>query len=220
MEKEVKIGDRFGHLIVIQLHNDHHKGKSWICHCDCGNKVIKHTSRLLGLNNRRPDKSCGCFENTQNGNAVKYPRIYSIWKSIQERCYIVGRDNYERYGGKGITVCDEWLDSFDTFLKWSLENGYSDDLNFNRIDVKGNYEPSNCRWADVFTQMQNRGMLKSNTSGVNGVTYSEKRGTYRAYLTRKKVRKYLGSFKTLEKAEEARLKAEEHYKKFGTIEDL
>lgn len=220
MEKTIKVGDRFGHLTVIELHNDHHFGKSWLCQCDCGNEVVKNASRLLGLNKRNPDKSCGCSEHTQNRNVVKYPRIYSIWKSIQDRCYIKNRDNYERYGGKGIKVCDEWLDSFDTFLEWALKNGYSDDLNINRIDPEKDYEPSNCRWATVFTQQQNRGIFKSNTSGVSGVTYSEKQKHYRAYLTRDNIRKHLGTFNTLDKAKEARLKAEEHYKKFGTIKDL
>lgn len=220
MERKVKIGDVFGKLIVIDVHNRHKKGTSWLCQCECGNNVIKYTSRLLGLNNRRPDKSCGCSENAQNGNVIKYPKIYKAWKSIQDRCYIVDRDNFERFGGKGIRVCDEWLDSFDSFLKWSLENGYSDEFNLNRIDITGNYEPNNCRWSTVYKQMQNRGMFKNNKTGVNGVTYSEKQGRFRAYISRDDIRKNLGSFPTLEEAKKARLHAEEHYKKFGTIKNL
>jgi hypothetical protein len=216
----VKPGMRFGHLEIIEQKGKGKERRSWLCRCDCGNLVVKGERRLFDIKGRNADKSCGCSKNTQDRKVVENLRVNSIWHSIIKRCNDETAINYDRYGAKGIKVCDEWLDSFSSFLEWSLANGYSDDLNLARIDVEKDYEPSNCRWSTVFAQMQNRGMLKNNTTGVNGVTYSESRGSYRAYIKRDGKYKYLGSFTTLEKAKEARQKAEDHYKEFGTIEDL
>lgn len=82
-------------------------------------------------------------------------RIYSIWHNMKSRCYYNKSDKYKYYGGRGITVCDEWRDSFKAFYAWAMANGYRDDLTIDRIDVDGNYEPSNCRWIDMLAQNNN-----------------------------------------------------------------
>ena len=83
-------------------------------------------------------------------------RLYSIWSSMKNRCYNQKQQNYKWYGGRGITVCEEWKNDYMTFKKWALENGYNDTLSIDRIDNNGNYEPSNCRFITMKEQATNR----------------------------------------------------------------
>lgn len=216
MNSENLVGRRFGHLTVIKLNNQNHLGNSWLCKCDCGNEIILRTSHLLGNKTRNPNKSCGCSQKTLNGKSLEHPRIYRIWKHMIYRCYRTAETGYERYGGKGVTVCQEWIDSFDSFLEWALSNGYSDTLTIDRIDSTKPYQPDNCRWATYFTQEQNRGLMGNNTSGYNGISQM-KNGRYRAYIQRMGVRKHIGSFKTKEEAVIARDRVLEQYEMTGTL---
>ena len=94
------------------------------------------------------------------GKAILSNRLYRIYQCMKSRCYRSYTQCYPRYGGRGIKMCDEWLGKggkgYRTFEKWALSNGYNDSLSIDRIDVNGNYEPSNCRWADSHTQSRNR----------------------------------------------------------------
>ena len=83
-------------------------------------------------------------------------RLYRIWANMKTRCYNAKSESYIYYGGRGVTICPEWLNDFQTFYKWSILNGYADNLTIDRIDVNGNYEPSNCRWVTVAIQSNNR----------------------------------------------------------------
>ena len=83
-------------------------------------------------------------------------RLYRIYHSMKARCYNKNEPRYKDYGGRGISICDEWLESFDIFADWALENGYSDNLTIDRIDVNGNYEPNNCRWITLREQTMNK----------------------------------------------------------------
>ena len=90
-----------------------------------------------------------------HGYSCDYPKLYGIWCSMKSRCENKNREKYKDYGARGINVCDEWKDA-EKFCKWSLENGYKEGLQIDRIDVNGNYEPSNCRWVTPKVNSRNR----------------------------------------------------------------
>lgn len=87
-------------------------------------------------------------------------RIYNIYNGIVQRCYNPKATGYDLYGGRGIKVCWEWLEDRRSFFDWAMSNGYSDRLTIDRIDVNGNYEPSNCRWATASEQRMNQRRMK------------------------------------------------------------
>lgn len=96
-------------------------------------------------------------------------RLYHTWKHIKQRCYNTNDKDYKYYGGRCIAVCDEWLKDFMNFYNWAINNGYNENLTIDRIDVNGNYEPSNCRWVDRKQQSRNRRNIKRYT--INGKTH-------------------------------------------------
>lgn len=219
---EIKLGTRINNWLIIDQRDSGKSRKSWLCECVCGNKKVMPRCRLLGIGSTRASKSCGCKEYKHDGllKTEASKRIYNIWYEMNKRCSDPKADNFERYGGSGVTVCDEWRNDFKAFYEWSKNNGYEDDLTIDRVDSKKPYNPENCRWADYYVQMQNRGKMGNNTSGVNGVSFNKKINKYSAYIRRNDIKKNLGSFETLEEAAKARKRADEHFEKHGTIENL
>lgn len=149
-------GRRFGRLAVISLHS---KGSRQLghpryrCVCDCGNECIVQANNLTSGNTQ----SCGCYH-AENLNGMFKPnknRLYNSWRAMKARCLNPNNNRYYLYGGRGITICDEWL-SFKSFKEWALSNGYADDLTIDRIDPDGNYTPDNCRWIHPDKQSRNR----------------------------------------------------------------
>ena len=136
--------------------------KMWLCRCACGNEVVVPTNRLTSGNT----KSCGCYKSrvsstihTKHGGAKSkgYDRLYNVWRSMKARCNNPHNKSYRYYGGTGITVCEEWKNDYKAFKDWAYENGYDENANsmectLDRIDPYGNYEPSNCRWVDMYVQ--------------------------------------------------------------------
>lgn len=162
-------GQKFGMLTVIEyVGKNKQRNATWKCRCDCGNEKIISSTALL--NNGQ--KSCGCQgssaslgeRSTVHGEYKT--RLHRIWSHIKDRCYNKNFEKFKDYGGRGITVCDEWRNSYQAFSEWAKASGYADDLTIDRIDVNGNYEPKNCRWVDYSTQNQNRRICKKSVAVV------------------------------------------------------
>lgn len=158
------IGSKHGMLTVIAFERVI-RGKTtcwnWIVRCECG--VLKSVSPYRVLTGNTV--SCGCHKrkvtselNKKNKttHGGKYDRLYTIWSGMKHRCYCKTSKDYPNWGGRGIKVCDEWLETYANFRDWANKNGYNKGLSLDRIDVNGDYEPSNCRFADNKTQANNR----------------------------------------------------------------
>ena len=209
-------GQRFGKLTAIErVGRTKHKDLLWRCICDCGNKCVASTDHLKSGST----KSCGCLSGEQH-HGMWGTRLFQIYKDMKSRCCNPNCKSYGEYGGRGIQICDEWLNPTDgktVFFKWALENGYRDDLTIDRIDVNGNYEPGNCRWVTRSVQIFNRRKPK-NKSGVRGVYYREKDKKYVAYIRVNNKQVSLGYFDNIEDARTARQAGELKY--YGQVLDL
>lgn len=169
-------GQKFGRLLVLERADDliQTNGKHrirWKCVCSCGNTKILTKDALL--HNRV--QSCGCLrkETTRKlktTHGLRKSRIYRIWTNIKTRCTNLNADNYCYYGEKGVQMYSEWYNNFTSFYDWSIKNGYKDTLTIDRIDTKGNYEPSNCRWITSKEQQNNK--LNNHYITYKGTTHT------------------------------------------------
>lgn len=171
MKVEEMIGKKYGRLLVQGFSVKKTQGKNRVnhrvylfCRCDCGAEVrARKDSVLIGR-----IVSCGCnkrekahYSGLRHAQScithnMSKTRLFSIWRSMKSRCYIKTCGGYENYGGRGIKVCKEWKEHFESFRDWAFENGYTDKLSIDRIDVNGNYEPSNCQWITMLEQQSNK----------------------------------------------------------------
>lgn len=167
-------GLRVGRLVVIeQAGNAKHGGALWRCQCDCGREKIVRGADLRNGHT----SSCGCLHsegltgrNQKHGGTGS--RLHSIWFGMKQRCTDPNAINYPNYGGRGITVCEEWKNDFGAFQAWALANGYRDDLTLDRKENDGPYSPENCRWATRAEQDANRRKIYRITYG--GETHTAK----------------------------------------------
>ena len=142
-------GQRFG----LWLAKEHVGGSKWLCRCDCGCELAIKLHKLV----RGVAIGCRSCFNRNKIHGQNKTRIYSIWSGMKTRCMNPRGMAYHRYGGRGISICDAWKDSFVAFRDWALANGYRDDLSIDRFpDKNGHYEPSNCRWATPTEQSRNQ----------------------------------------------------------------
>lgn len=158
LELQSMIGQRYGKLIVEKISDKRNRQGNILaeCVCDCGNKILVSVPNLKKLYT----KSCGCDRISPTyTHGMTGTRIHNIWKGIKTRCYNPNATGYPYYGGRGIKMCDEWLNDFMAFYEWAMNNGYTDELSIDRIDPDGDYSPYNCRWITMQEQQRN----KSNT---------------------------------------------------------
>lgn len=213
----VSEGDVFGKLTTLYSHTTYSKIRNrksvyWVCFCKCGNQEVFRETEIVN----KVRNSCGCSkvghgESPTNGRTPEY----ISWSAAYGRCYNESDYSYENYGGRGIVMSERWKESYDNFLK-DMGRRPSPKHSLDRIDVNGNYEPNNCRWADKVTQSRNQRTGKANTSGFRGVDqpsrqYADGRPRWRARISTDNGRVELGVFKSLAEAAQARKDAEEKY---------
>jgi hypothetical protein len=160
-----RTGQVFGRLRVVErAGTDQNKKVVWRCLCECGTEVCVPSGSLVTGNTT----SCGCYLKsriTKHGGTGK--GSYNTWRAMIRRCTVLTDKDYPRYGGQGVTVCAEWMD----YTKFVVDMGEPQgDESLDRINVYGNYEPSNCRWAGVQTQNRNTRLRANNKTGYIGVS--------------------------------------------------
>ena len=160
----IKEGNKFGKLTIIKeverikLPSGQYN-RAFLCKCDCGNEK---KIRLLHLVRGRIKTCTICTKKLD----TEYPKLYRVWLSMKERCYLETYINSDRYSKRGIKVCDEWLYSYDNFKNWAIENGYDSKLRIDRINNNGNYQANNCRFVTNQENVNNREItLKINYNG-------------------------------------------------------
>lgn len=201
---ESKIGNSYHNLTVIKLAYVRNYRKFFACICDCGNETIVSMSHLVTGHT----KSCGCL-NTHTGN-TKHGKagtaLYKIYYAMLDRCHNPKSSGFSKYGAKGITVCEQWRNSFASFLAWSEKSKYQPELTIDRIDNTLGYSPENCRWTNYHIQAINKGKTKLNTSGIRGVSFNQTKKLWVGRITVKGIRIQTCADPSLERATELHIK--------------
>lgn len=140
----------------------------------------------------------------------RYRRLYQIWADMKTRCYNKNSKPYKNYGGRGIGVCYEWQEKFENFFNWAMENGYTDELTIDRIDINGDYEPENCKWATRSEQNANQ-RLKEHSTEYTGIWYDKGKQVYEIGICGETI----GTRKNLEDA--IALRKQKEIEKYGRV---
>ena len=186
-------GKRFGRQIALRpCGKNKYRNVLWLCKCDCGNQHIVASGKLV----QGKSKSCGCYALEIRSKSLEKhgitsggkPRTFVIWNGMKARCLNPKSTSYPNYGGRGIRICDQWL-NFENFHYWAISNGYRDDLEIDRIDNDGNYCPENCRW--VTKEFNRSHQRKTRNIEILGITKNLSSWCIEAGMSRSTAYKYL-----------------------------
>lgn len=154
------IGQKFNFMTIIGVEYTQ-RGWYWRCKCDCGEERLSSPYKIIN----GTTKSCGCKKVDRCHDMTskyrikhggKKERLYGIWHGMKQRCYDSSCKDFDRYGKRGICVCENWRNDYNAFREWSINNGYDSKKTIDRIDVNGNYAPDNCRWITLEEQNRNK----------------------------------------------------------------
>lgn len=214
MPKRINIrGERYGQLVVIEQAKSHRQpnGRTvtrWLCQCDCGNKTVVATGNLRYNKQQSCSFTCGFSKYRKNALRHSYHPLYSTWSGMKSRCYSTNSAQYKDYGGRGIKICNEWLNDFTAFRDWAEANGWfkGSSLEIERKDNDGDYTPFNCEWVTHRQNSLNKRILRStNTSGYEGVSKdSRNKNKYRARICVNGTDFHIGTYSSSAEAVTAR----------------
>lgn len=158
-------GQRFGRWVVLKRVPNRGKALMWECRCECGTVKIVHGTSLKG----GTSTNCGCVRlaGIPRTHGLTHHPLYRVWQRMKGCTGSPTHQDYHHYGGRGISMCDQWKNDFYSFYTWSIEHGWEPGLEIDRLDVDGNYCPENCRFTDRSGQMRN-------TRRTRMLTYSGK----------------------------------------------
>lgn len=177
----INIGDRIGRWRVLKegelysAPSGKYKAKRFICKCDCGTEKLVRESTLVSGDS----VSCGCYAGDMTSirsttHGLSKHKLYNVWHDMVRRCTDTSRKDYKHYGGRGISICNEWLGDLGIveFLK-DMESSHVDGLELERVDVNGNYCPENCTWVTRRIQVINRRPMEGRFN-ANFLTFQSK----------------------------------------------
>jgi len=203
MRKALELkGHRFDRLTVVEKDTLRSNGGhvKWVCKCACGSMISAVGKDLK----RGHTKSCGClkrdlFSKRKTTHGLSNHPLYNVWNSMKARCYNIKNTYYARYGGRGITICDRWLESISNFIE-DMEEGYQKGLELDRTDNDQGYSKENCRWVTPQQNSMNRGSFKNSSSKYKGVSWNTNIGKWVAQIGKNSKQHSLGLFTCEEEA--------------------
>lgn len=171
-----RTGERYGRLVATEFSHAKNGHTFWKFICDCGNEHVADISLAI----QGHTTSCGCYQKERRSechttHGMSKTRLYVIYFNMLARCLNKNDSSYPNYGGRGITVCEEWQKNFESFVN-NLPDGYGPTLTLDRINPNEGYSPSNCRWVGADLQARNKRISPRNTSGVTGVSFCSRKG--------------------------------------------
>lgn len=175
--------------------------------CSCGTTYRIKPQALFRENRVTKCKSCSSKDRIKGyaiDGGLRKHKAYGILDGMKQRCYNENNPKYEFYGGIGISICKEWMNSYLSFCIWADNNGFKEGLTIDRIDVNGNYEPNNCRWIPFEQQKENKHIQRNNSSGYCGVSFQKNYNKWYSYININGKRINCGYYQTREEASIAR----------------